>query len=208
MADLHTASPERTESAGGTPTVVSDDPMHPYRMAPTAEAANPPGESGTVTAAGLPAAAELLSGVDRPVGPNNPAPDTWQHDKSGHLTRAGNEFTALYDLQGNPTMVEMQGEVWTKTKPDEVQHDWYGRGDNQWHRDMIENVTGLTVTPDAKTDAHGEFAGVEVKVDFGSGSSDSNWSKIFESPQHQHYVHELWKNERAAEEAARLKPKN
>jgi hypothetical protein len=210
MTDLHASSLDKSElPAAGLVNTPDRDPMQQYRTPQPADTARPASATASGAAAILPPAADVLSGVDRPVDPNNPSPDTWLHDKQGHVTRAGNEFTATYNLDGKPVLVQMEDQVWAQTKPGEVQHDWYGRGDQKWHRDMIENVKALIVNPDAeRNDSHGTFAGIEVKVDRGEGGYDSSWAKVYESPEHQQYVANFWRNERAAANQTRRDPKN
>lgn len=156
-------------------------------------------DHATVASLGLASNEQLLAWV-KPDSPENPPPQTWRNDDKGHLTDAGNRFHADYDKQGNLTRVTEGDHTWEKTGPSQVTETAIGN-DGKPHQYVTDGVTSFTATPFSKENdgQWGGFAGVEVKVAFGSGSYSSESATLYENATHQVTVNSYWNSERVCE---------
>jgi hypothetical protein len=134
-----------------------------------------------------------------PEDPSNPHPSTWQTDESGNVVKAGDVFQATYGPDGQLQKAVLGDDTWEMTAPGQIAHT-YKTNTGEFATETINDVRSFTATP-SHNDFHGPVSSMDIDVQFGTGSSHSQSSKVYESPEHTAYVTEYWRQKREREAA-------
>ncbi|MBX9692328.1 MAG: hypothetical protein K2Z81_08095, partial [Cyanobacteria bacterium] len=122
---------------------------------------------------------------------NNPKPDTWKLDNSGHLLEAGTRFQAEYkNTEGKPgelQKVTIDGDTYERTGPNQVTHTYKSKADGRTVTDLYDNVRNFSAQQ-YHDNFGGPFSGINIDVDYGSGSRLSRDANLYRSPENRQQV--------------------